>query len=344
MDKQYLMVRAMTSQEIHFREFFDNSVVAIGWSDIDFTQYGDREELIEAITSRYYVGKRGPQVSRNLNECRRFKRINAGDLIIIPYNNAIALAEAEAGELYSKKAWEIDLANQHKVAYRYKDGAILSVPRKNLSEGLQRRLRVPGSTVLDLSEFSDEIDKLFADPESYSYSSEAQQKEDALTAVFKQELLKNIQSGKTNLQTGGIGMEQLVRELFTCEGYTAQILPKSEFEGSADADIKAWKGDYFSSVSIFAQVKHHGGFSGRHGIDQVIEAVKLRKEQGEDFQGVFVTSAKVSKADEDYARDNNIMVIDGEKLVDIIYFNIDKLSDATKKKLGIVMVPSIFNL
>ena len=165
--KQYLMVRAMTSQENHFREFFDNSVVAVGWSSVNFTDYDTPEELREAVKESYYPNYIGSNVTMKLNECMRFKRIEIGDLIIIPYYSGIALAVAEKEEQYSDNAVEIDLANQHKVSYLFKDKEVLSVPRNNLSEGLQRRLRVRGRAVSDLSEFFEEIDFLFSNPESY---------------------------------------------------------------------------------------------------------------------------------------------------------------------------------
>ena len=135
MDRHYLMVRAMTSQEYHFKVFFDNDVVAVGWSGLDFTKYSDEHDLKEIIRERYYSGKYSAHVSMNLNECIRFKNIAAGDYIIIPYYSGIALAVAESEEMYSAKAVEIDLANQHRVAYKYKNDEILSVPRSNLSEG-----------------------------------------------------------------------------------------------------------------------------------------------------------------------------------------------------------------
>ena len=93
------------------------------------------------------------------------------------------------------------------------------------------------------------------------------------------------------------------------------------------------------SVKIYAQVKHHSGYSGKKGIDQIIGAVAL-KEPG--CQGYFITSASVSEDDRKYAEDNNIRVIDGNELVSIIFDNRNKLSKDTMKRLGIVMVPTIF--
>lgn len=339
MDRHYLMVRAMTSQEIHFKEFFDNNVVAVGWSDIDFSKYADDQSLRDVIREQYYSGKSSAHVSMNLNECIRFKNIIAGDYIIIPYYSGIALAVAESEAMYSAKAVDIDLANQHRVAYKYKNDEILSVPRSNLSEGLQRRLRVPGRSVTDLSDFADEIDKLFANPESYFYPNEVKKQEDRLEREFKQKLLQNIQAGKTNLKTGGIGMEQLVKELFECEGYEAKILAKSASPGDSDADIKAWRYDSFKTIVIYVQVKHHSGYSGQKGIEQIIGAV-ASKEPGSE--GYFITSALVPEDVKKYAEDNNIRVIDGNELVDIIFDNRNKLSKDTMKRLGIVMVPTIF--
>ena len=71
--------------------------------------------------------------------------------------------------------------------------------------------------------------------------------------------LENLQKGKSNLQTGGIGLENLVCEIMQCEGYESKILAKNKFQGKADADILAIKEDSFMSKKIFVQVKHHNG-------------------------------------------------------------------------------------
>ena len=100
------------------------------------------------------------------------------------------------------------MANQRAVQYRYKDGSLLVVPRNELSEGLQRRLRVPGSSVSNLYDFRDEIERLFSE-ESYSYSKTLQQKETDHLESLRRGLLDRIQSGNTNLQTGGISTLQM---------------------------------------------------------------------------------------------------------------------------------------
>ena len=60
------------------------------------------------------------------------------------------------------------------------------------------------------------------------------------------------------------------------------------------------------------------------------------------MKGYFFTSAFVSNDVKKYADENNIRVIDGNELVNIIFDNRNKLSKDTMKRLGIVMVPTIF--
>ena len=145
-------------------------------------------------------------------------------------------------------------------------------------------------------------------------------------------MLENIQKGKSNLQTGGIGLENLVCEIMQCEGYESKILAKNKFQGKADADILAIKEDSFMSKKIFVQVKHHNGESGSYGIQQVIY---------EEYEGYFITSGFVSDETRKIASENNIDVMDGEELVQLIIDNLDKLSKGTKRSLGICSIPTI---
>jgi len=69
------------------------------------------------------------------------------------------------------------------------------------------------------------------------------EKEQTRLVEFKVALLNAIQKGKTRLEAGGIGLENLVVELLQLDGYTAKILPKQHFEGFADADIEASRTD-----------------------------------------------------------------------------------------------------
>ncbi len=100
-------------------------------------------------------------ISKKLNEVKRFKNLQEGDIVIVPFYSSVVLAIVGKEDIYSEKAYERSLANQRKVEYCLEDGKLMLISRKELSEGLQRRLRVRGSSVSDLFEFADELESIF---------------------------------------------------------------------------------------------------------------------------------------------------------------------------------------
>jgi predicted Mrr-cat superfamily restriction endonuclease len=341
MEKNYLMVRAMHSSESDFNIFFDHSVVAVGWSEIDFSEFDKAgiEDLLGSVEEEYYGSEDIlPQVvGRQLNQVRRFHNINAGDYIVIPFYNSIRLAIAEDKIIYDESAYESDLANQRKVLYQRSGNTFKTIPRDVLSEALQRRLRVRGSTVSNLYEFKDEIEKLF-DQNNYSWTSDFEEKENELKASLKIKLIGKIRTGKTNLKTGGLGLEYLVKELFICEGYKAEVLAKTTFQ-FGDADVYAVKSDKFQETKILIQVKHHNGYTDDWGLKQLDEIKSSEKYKDHKF--VLITSAEISEAVKKIADDLDIATMDGSELSDWLIENLSNLSTETKIKLGLSAIPQI---
>lgn len=338
MTRNYYMVRAQGSSKEELAVFIDNSVVAVGWSDVSFADINDTEKLRDKVENEYYKNHNisCQQRGKKLNEVVRFKGINEGDYILVPYYSYIALAVAKSEEIYSEEVYEMDMANQRLVSYRKGNTGLYLIPRNDLSEALQRRLRVRGMTVSDLNEFSEEIDKLFSEKQ-LTYAQDIIEKDREKLNSFKKILLSNIRSGKTNLQTGGIGMEELVCELLVCEGYKAKVLAKTKFSGDADADIEAIKEDYFSRTYLFVQVKHHSGTTGISGVQQVIDV--LSQDDYKQYEGYLVTSAEISDDAKNLADRNGIGCMNGDMLVDLIVDHLGELKQSTKYKLGISMYP-----
>ncbi|WGH75653.1 restriction endonuclease [Tenacibaculum tangerinum] len=341
MNKNYYMVRAMNSEPKDFKVFFKNKVVAVGWSEVNFTQYENKpKELRSAVNEIYYAKKdmHPPLVGKKLNEVERFDKIKKGDYIIIPYYNSIRMAIAKDIIKYDQEAYELDLANQLEVNYLMTSKDFKTIPRNALSEGLQRRLRVRGSTVSNLYEFKDEIEKIFSQ-ENYTWTSDYEEQENQLTEKVKEKLFQNIQNGTTNLTTGGIGLEYLVKELFECEGYNANVLSKTHFADYGDADVYAVKSDKFQETKILAQVKHHSGYTDDWGLTQ------LRKIQDEssyaDYKFVLITSALIGEKIKENANSFDVNTMDGKELIDWIFEHLDELNIETKTKLGLSLVPQI---
>ena len=340
----YYMVRAMFSREADFQEFLKKDVVAVGWSAVDFSKY-NADELYGVIWENYYKNssKRPQTIGLYLSQALMFKNIRENDRIIVPYGSNVLMAEATEVELYSQDARNLDLANQRKVVYK-RDGSVPIVMQRNfLSEGLQRRLKVMGRAVSNLNEFGEEIERIFAEFKEMvqSFDTLIRKKEKNEEERFKKDLLDRIQNGKTYLQTGGRGLEELVCELMQCEGYESKILSKMAFPNSADADIESIKEDSFASHKILVQVKHHHGYSGEWGLQQLNAIREMNNEKYLDYNYMLITSAMVGENVKKKALEMDIDIKDGYDLVDLIYNNIGKLSPETKRKLGISLVPHL---
>ncbi|MBL7940350.1 MAG: restriction endonuclease [Flavobacteriales bacterium] len=335
------MVRAMASQEADFKVFFDGSVVALGWSRVNFTDYLDRvDELIERVTKDYAYDAPdlwAPSVGRQLNQIRRFMAFAPGDRVVVPYYDGVCLATVTGPRRYSEAAKHTDLCNQIAVDYQLdpSTGQPRVIPRNALSEALQRRLRVRGSTLSDLSEFSEEVDRMFHDLE-YSWTSQQAKREESVRQEFRDELLSRLQVGTTNLRTGGIGLEHLIKELFTLEGYAARVLDKRRFK-NGDADVEAEKSDMFNRNRILAQVKHHAGVTNGWGLEQLVDIQTSGTES--DALLVLITSAVIPEEVKANADLKGIQTMDGKALCEWVMTHIHRLKPETAAQLGISTVP-----
>lgn len=322
-------------------ELVEKGIVGIGWVDFKFCEISDAEKAINLMIEDW-----GPDaVGRRSNQIRRFFAITEGDVIVAPVPYAVAIGKATNGMFYDPAYFEADRANQRRVAFpRDALGNVIYIPRTDFSEAFQRRLRVQGMTVNDLEEFDVEIQKHLVKLESgvkYSWNDEIHDERRRHLADFKTKLLANIQSGKTNLQTGGIGLQNLVHELLTAEGYDAQVLSTRHFASFADADVQASRSDRCTVVKLLVQVKHHQGFSNEHGIRQLEEIRRAHAGEYDDHEHVLVTSASVSDELRKTAEKSQVTVIAGPELADWISDYIGKLSKETKLALGIYEVPAV---
>lgn len=329
--RNYYLVRTKPS-------LIEKSRVGIGWSRVDFSKLNDANEAIKLIKAEY------GSIGRYSNQIRRFFKIKKGDLVVVTLPHSIAIGEALGDMLFDDDAISMDRANQQKIAFPRVNNKLIRTPRSEIKEAFQRRLRVQGMVVNDLNEFSDEIETAYEKVscgENYSWQLMQEEKQDEVAKTFRKQLLKKIKQGETNLKSGGIGLEHLVRELLEIEGYQADVMAKNTFSGSADADVKASRSDVFSTVDInlLIQVKHHQGFTGVHALKQLEE---IKNDNSSDWSGyklMVCTSASVSKEFKDRASNSNIAVMDGDRLVHWIYQHRRALTSNTRKRLGITDVP-----
>lgn len=330
-EPKYYLVRTIPA-------LIQRDIVGVGWSDFNFAEIGDAEETIRQINADYGIGRWG-------NQIRRFYQIAECDVVVAPLPYSVAIGRATGDLFFDQDHYNDDRANQRRVHFpRNTEGSLLTVPRASFSEAFQRRLRVQGMTVNDLGEFRDEIQKALGSLEggtSYHWSNRLLEAVAERQKGFKEKLLENIRSGKTNLETGGVGLENLVHELLTIDGYKAEVLSKRQFGGFADADVQASRSDRCAAVDLLVQVKHHQGYSDEYGIRQLEEIRRVHPGEYDDHRRVFLTSASVNEELKQKAETLDIAVIDGPELVDWIAEHIERLSKPTKLALGIYEVPAV---
>lgn len=323
-------------------ELVERGIVGVGWSEFRFDQIDDADAAIQEIIDRW------GSVRRWANQIRRFYVIREKDIVVAPVPYAVAIGMATGGILFDEASVVADRANQRHVNFpRDAEGRVITVPRTSFSEAFQRRLRVQGMTVNDLEEFADEIEAARASLSSgadYTWQNQVVAQMSKQQDAFKQNLLMNIRSGRTNLQAGGVGLEHLVRELLEADGYKARVLSKRQFGSYADADVQASRSDPCASVKLLVQVKHHQGFSNEHGIRQLEEIRKAHAGEYDDHQIVFVTSASVSDELRKAAESANVTVLGGLELAEWISEQIDRLSAPTKLALGVYEVPAVISV
>ena len=336
------MVRAMESHQDDFDVFFRGSVVAVGWSRVNFAEFNSSKDVVRAVVLEYYSNKNvDPRtVGKKKNQARRFKDIQSGDRILVPYWSSVLLATAQGKEKFNEHDGEKrDLANQHVVEFMLDaDGERFSVPRKHLSQGLQRRLRVPGSAVSDLRDFDEEIGQLFR---GEAYTSTIARMQVEQEGRFKEKLLAVLQDGTSALQAGGIGLEELVAELLRADGYDAQKQAKNRFPGIADADIEAIKVDHVTSVKLLVQVKHHSGKTGTWGAKQLAHILETQRDLFAEYQLVLVTSGNAPDDLRNLCESKDIILMAGDRLVEWITDCLTHLDPKTRSKLRISDVPQI---
>lgn len=324
-NRRYFMVRSEVSNVRQDR-------VAVGWSQVDFSKCDSGQELLRNIRAHYGA-------LRSARQAERFFEMREGDVVVSPLSGSIAIGVVSSPECLFDPTGSPARPNVRRVHFRRQEGQLFRIPRSKLKNALQSRLRAPGLIVSELKNFASELEELLQKDPDFSFRNRAEERNSELAETFKSELLERIQSGQTHLKGGGLGLEQLVRQLLEAQSYQASSLGTRGFDGKADADIEAVKVDSFSTTRLLVQVKHHQGETGRWGIEQLD---KIRADSRyDDCDMVLVSSGSFSEATTAYADERSIALIDGWRLVEIILENASALPTDTLHALGISSVPQL---
>ena len=313
-----------------------NNQIGYGWASVNFSQFETIKDLIDK-------GFKDIDRGRQTNQIKRYFNLKQDDYVIVPFSGAVAIAEIVGEKSYQPVTEGIQYGeNRISVKYlKHKDGYF--IPRGNLSTALQNRLKIR-MTVCDLNEFSDELYKHIESVKNdklYTWNNEQELKIQQNTEKFKVDLLSRLRSNKDiNLQSGGIGLEHLIKEILEAKNYTARIPAKNEKSGIQDVDVIATRFSEFSEKKegIFIQVKHHEGTTGNRGIRQVAE-YEINKDDYTHIDRVLITTAEFKNTD--FAELHDVTVLAGADFVNWIYDNLNLLSDDSLSSLGISSLPTL---
>ena len=334
-DRNYYLIKSS-------EKLVQTGKAGIGWAILKLAELGSFEAASEYLKKNFH----GESFGRHANQVRRFYAIKEGDVMLVPLPRKIAVGLATGkkshdpsfGDNPDDHSLEMD-ANQVEIDFPRDplDGSLLTLPRTALSEGLQRRIRVQGMFLNNLNEFHAEIENIYThlkegDDTYRGLRTEILREIEKNLDRAKKTMLENLRAGKTNLQAGGIGLEQLVQKLLQCNGYTAIIPGKRSFAGIADVDIRAYKDEPPVSIDLIVQVKHKLN-PGDWGLKQLKAAYDALSEEG--LQMVLVTSGEISGDVLDKAEGLGISCIDGEQLVDWIFDSAASLDEETRLRLGL---------
>ncbi len=354
--RKYYIIRIKSN----INDFVNNSRVAVGWSDVDFSSYiNNPNELIETVKEHYYSDKVSPNIrGRKLSEINRFINIKKGDIIIVPSYKSFYIGYATEYFVYDKNSRNLDLSNQLLVNFKMnEENEPIQFSREGKNTALVTKLKVRGFTILDIYDeiLIESIDELLNSNKDISDVEKVIKLENLELEKFKNNL-KNVLSNyqMTSLSAGGTGFEKLVKALMECDGYKTSILSKKcGGSGIADADILAVKesslDDEFTTA-CYIQAKHYWGKS-ENGIKQIIEFKNQKSKESiasftfEDDTTVSIKSENIKYiliSSGDFcdnvfieAEKNGIILINGEQLAEMLFEKIDELPNI-RYQLGFI--------
>jgi len=327
-EKKVILVRSE-------KKLVNQGFVGYGWA-VNFSKYTEIDKLLKE-------GFKDINRGRKTNQIKRFFSLKSGDLVVVPVYRAIAIARVDGDKSFVENS-DIRFSNNRiKVTFLSDKKGNIFIPRKELSTALQSRLKIRQS-ISSLDGLSKEVLKIVEKLDSgemFTLAGEAQEKEEIAKKEFTVELLKRLQGGKSiNLEAGGYGLEKLIRELLTIKGYDTRILGKNQSSDVSDIDIEARRINDLTQETevLLIQAKHHTGWSSSKGIVQ-LTAYEIEEEESVVYQKILITTACLSDDVKSKARDEKIIAIDGNMLIELIYDEIDNFSSDIKMRLGIAVLP-----
>ena len=138
------------------KHFFDSGRAAVGWSDFDLSQVGDKEQTLIKLHKHYgYTDK------TKTNEVEKYLSIEKGDVVILvvdkDHTNEFRIGVAATPRFYDEGVKAIDRPNYIDLEFPW-DGDVTVRNKADFSLDLKNVINRRGGTLGSLEKFSNEVE------------------------------------------------------------------------------------------------------------------------------------------------------------------------------------------
>ena len=205
-----------------------------------------------------------------------------------------------------------------------------SYGRNNFSSALQSSLKYRG-TFLNLWRYETDLERKIEtgfkniDVEYIDFCRNKRKKEI--------EVIADHINSNSKIKFSDNEFEIFIKDLFAINyGFEANLNSnKKEAIDGKDLTVSLDIDELETHLVYNIQVKQHEGVSNRKAIDQILKSDASANET----KNVVVNTGRFNEDDKKYAEENSVILIDADKLAEMIYENFDKIDDEYKAKLNL---------
>lgn len=321
MEKQAFVLRVSPSGDSQFDEAKTSNQILIGWSTTEdklFKEELTRDNVKKILRETYSY------VSENILGkdtgviWHFFKTMKEGDYVLVPDSMGGFLVGVISSDVrYMSEYVSKDSSFRRDVKWLNNENPI---KRSTVSSALQSRLKYQG-TLANATDLLQDIENAINN-NTPTFESELQEQ---LKAKAKEVVLNS----KNTLND--IKFERLLGNILKGLGASdIQYPSKSTYKGSiADIDVCA---DFeFLGIRVLVQTKYHSGKTSKYAAEQLIKAKNIldTDDHGSSVGNLLfwaVTSAEFDQDAQTLANNNDIRLINGDELAEmIVKVGIDKI-------------------
>ncbi|GAB4326078.1 MAG: hypothetical protein Kow0074_20250 [Candidatus Zixiibacteriota bacterium] len=315
-------IRPFPHGKYRIREFVEQGMAAIGWPAIGDMSGRSREDIRSVLRTTYYKDASAQALGQATGIIDRFvNQIHPGNAVLIPDAGVVYIGEVTRPYYFRQELSTDEEGYPHWVGVKYLfDGQ--PIARSELPALLFDALKGRQS-VFSLP--SDQVEKIVNDPTSYRFLERLSDIE------TKSEYVRLLSQGRL----AGVNSNQLensVRNLLALYFPGLERLATKNAPAGADTDLMS---SLPGGVIVRVQVKC---FQDAQGSLESSVVDQLRKSMEPGEHGIIVTTGKVCDAARQAAlaeSDRPIGIIDGSEFAELVFDNIERLTDQDLWNLGL---------